>query len=165
MTNVYDLIDPDDLQRRTYRQINAEKRHKILLGTLVELPDGCRAWVVHLGRDCDQTPLYWVSLDCLDFNAGSKPFANTSWRGGFNEEDLKVVKKPEHDTRVKRTRLHVQRNIDQDSEELELFDTMEQAFDWAGKNKKNYETIPFRDKGYPQFTVSAEWVLLSEVIS
>jgi hypothetical protein len=33
--NIADLVDTDDPQQRTHRQINAEKRHSIPVGALV----------------------------------------------------------------------------------------------------------------------------------
>lgn len=83
--NVADLKCPDDPQGRTYRQINAEKKHSIQLGTLVELKSGVRLFVALHGRDCDQTPLYWLSHKYADKNKMS---------GGHIEENLKVIKEP-----------------------------------------------------------------------
>ena len=34
---ISDMVDPDDEQGRTYREINMAKQHTIPLGTLVEL--------------------------------------------------------------------------------------------------------------------------------
>jgi hypothetical protein len=51
--NVADIKCPDDPQGRTYRQINAEKKHSIPLGTLVEYRDGVRLFVVAYTRDWD----------------------------------------------------------------------------------------------------------------
>lgn len=93
--NVADLVDPADTQKRTYRQINAEKVHGIPVGALVEIvPDedeprgGARAFVVSQGRDCDETPLYWLALDAGDNN-------DRHWCGGFPEESLKVITAPD----------------------------------------------------------------------
>lgn len=61
--NVADLKDPDDSQGRSYREINAEKSHKIPINTLVELESGARAFVVRHTRDCDQTPLYSLAIN------------------------------------------------------------------------------------------------------
>jgi hypothetical protein len=84
--NVADLVDPDDPQGRTYRQVNAAKTHGIALGALVELEEGgARLFVVKLGRDCDQTPLYW--LDILPDGSGSQ-------YGGFDENQLTVIREP-----------------------------------------------------------------------
>jgi len=88
---IADLVDPDDEQGRTYRQVNAEKVHNIPVGTLVELENGCRAWVVNHGRDCDQTPLYAVSLNRGDTVQRQPGFANHSWDHGWPEECLTCV--------------------------------------------------------------------------
>ena len=62
MINIADLRDPDDPQGRSYRQVNADRTHGIPVGALVEIIDtGVRMFVVWHGRDCDQTPLYWLS--------------------------------------------------------------------------------------------------------
>lgn len=69
MQNVADLINPET--GNTYRADNAKKSHRFPLGTLVEIKtqtdpkwvgvrDGMRLFVVYCGRDCDQTPLYWL---------------------------------------------------------------------------------------------------------
>ena len=93
--NVADLKDPDDLEGRTYRQVNAAKSHEIPIGAFVELEDGCRSWVVHLARDCDQTPLYYLSLDKDDTEPRFEKFMNTSWSGGYSADSLKIIPTPE----------------------------------------------------------------------
>ena len=93
--NVADLVDPDDPEGRTYRQVNATKTHAIPIGSLVELRNGTRAWVVSHNRDCDQTPLYAVSLDRDDTEAHRPGFANPSWRHGLPEYWLTVILRPE----------------------------------------------------------------------
>lgn len=86
--NMADLQDP---QGRSYRQVNAERQHTIPIGTLVELSNGARAFVVCYGRDCDQTPLYYVSLDSDDTVRRVPGWKNSSWQGGFAEQSLTVV--------------------------------------------------------------------------
>lgn len=86
-----DVTDPDDPQGRTYREVNAEKTHHIPIGSLVELHDGVRLFVVYHGRDCDKTPLYWLSHDPGDTVQEYPQFRNQSWVGGFPEESLKVI--------------------------------------------------------------------------
>lgn len=54
-----DIEDDDGL---TSKERNSKLEHAIELGSLVELSSGVRAFVVHCGRDCDKTPLYWISL-------------------------------------------------------------------------------------------------------
>jgi hypothetical protein len=90
--NIADLQDPDDAQGRSYRQVNAEKVHKIPIGTLVELETGVRLFVVYHGRDCDQTPLYYLSHDQEDITPKYKNFRNESWTGGYPEDSLKLIK-------------------------------------------------------------------------
>ena len=98
MINIADLKDPNDTQGRTYRQINAAMTHKITAGSLVEVNhctpgenDGIRLFVVFRGRDCDQTPLYWLSAEKEDMNKDPhNPF--NKWVGGYSEESLTVIK-------------------------------------------------------------------------
>ncbi len=85
ITNVSDLVDPDDPAGRTYRQVNAEKRHRLELGSLVELDTGARLFVVMLGRDCDQAPLYWLAMEPNEPN-------KSKWTGGYPEYALTEVK-------------------------------------------------------------------------
>lgn len=62
--NVADIIDPDDPAGRTYRQINAQRKHRFPIGALLEIAEtGTRAFVVRQTRDCDQTPMYSLCLD------------------------------------------------------------------------------------------------------
>lgn len=89
--NVSDLIDPDDPGRRTYRQVNAARTHAIPVGTLVELEDGVRLWVVHHDRDCDMTPLYYMSYRRDDTVQERPGFRNPGWTGGFPESALRII--------------------------------------------------------------------------
>lgn len=93
VVNVADLRDPNDPAGRSYRQVNAEKTHSIPLGALVEIKGTCeRLYVVIQGRDCDQTPLYWLSLKDNEedtFLRDSKRF------GGYCEENLTVIRRPD----------------------------------------------------------------------
>ena len=97
--NVADLKCPSDSQGRTYRQINAAKSHSFPVGSLVEFIqnveddsfDGVRAYVVYHGRDCDGTPLYYLSINRYDTERQRDGFRNASWQGGFSEESLRVV--------------------------------------------------------------------------
>jgi hypothetical protein len=95
IVNVADLEDPNDPDGRSYRDVNAEKVHEIPLGTFVELQDGCRAWVVSLGRDCDQTPLYWLSLDKDDTRQILPKMSNPGWNGGYSADSLQILTKSE----------------------------------------------------------------------
>ena len=62
MINIADTKDPDDQHGRTYREVNAEKKHRIKIGELVELESGERLFVKQHTRDCDQTPLYSLGM-------------------------------------------------------------------------------------------------------
>jgi len=79
--NIADLKDPSDPQGRSYREINAEKKHGIPIGSLVELESGARAFVVGHTRDCDQAPLYSLAIDPED--------CKFSTNCGYGEESLK----------------------------------------------------------------------------
>jgi hypothetical protein len=90
--NIADLTDPSDSQGRTYRQINRTKSHSIPVGSLVEYTEtGVRLFVVMQGRDCDETPLYWLSPDKDDTEVERPGFRNQSWIGGYPECSLRVV--------------------------------------------------------------------------
>lgn len=84
LINVADIKDPNDPQGRTYRQVNAEVTHGLALGDLVEIETGARLFVVLLGRDCDQTPLYWLAAEREETDKGR-------WLGGYPEWALSVV--------------------------------------------------------------------------
>ena len=94
LIHIADLKDPDDPHGRTYRQVNAEKRHAIPIGTLVQLETGARAFVVFHGRDCDQTPLYYLSLNADDTEEVRPGWRNPGWIGGYSEGYLTVVALP-----------------------------------------------------------------------
>lgn len=89
---VSDLQDPNDPQGRSYKEVNAERVHNIPIGTLVELEDGVRLWVVSHNRDCDQTPLYSLCIDRNNTVQVKPGFGNYGWDMGYAEESLKVVK-------------------------------------------------------------------------
>lgn len=94
--NVADLPDPDH-PGKTYRESNAEKTHRIPLGALVELENGVRMFVVKQGRDCDQTPLYWLAwqkLDPRDEKDGQfMMHFRRRWIGGYPEESLNWIQR------------------------------------------------------------------------
>lgn len=100
---IHDMVNPDDQEGRTYREINAEKVHAIPMGTLVEIQPmddddsstGVRLFVVHHGRDCDQTPLYYLSADRYDTEKRREGFRNESWFGGIREELIRPVQPTE----------------------------------------------------------------------
>jgi hypothetical protein len=91
LINVADTQDPNDDQGRSYREVNNSKSHIIPVGSLVEIDDGVRLFVVHNGRDCDGTPLYWLSIDKNDTVKLRDGFINPGWDGGYIGESLTVV--------------------------------------------------------------------------
>lgn len=93
--NFADMKDPNDPLGRSYREVNREKKHLYPVGTLVELDDGVRLWIVAHTRDCDQTPLYELSHDKNDIVAKRPGFRNDSWTGGRSEDSMTVIKWPE----------------------------------------------------------------------
>ncbi len=100
IVNVADLRDPSDPLGRTYRQVNAEKQHNIQQGALVELESGVRLFVVKLGRDCDQTPLYWLApeMPAATDEAEEPAYYRhlmSKMIGGYGEESLTVIRQPE----------------------------------------------------------------------
>ena len=80
--NIADMTNPDT--GKTYRQENLEKKHGILIGTLVEILgdefSGMRLYVTEHTRDCDETPLY-----LLGSRTGQDKF------GHFGRGSLKIV--------------------------------------------------------------------------
>jgi len=83
--NMNDMICPDDPQSRTYRQINQAKKHNYSKGQLVEIESGARLFIVHLTRDCDASPLYYLSADRDDIVEQHKGFSNPGGSGGWPE--------------------------------------------------------------------------------
>ena len=75
ITMVSDTIEENG---KTIRENNLERGHAIPNGALVEVDSGCnfssgnqfncvvRGYVVAQGRDCDGTPLYYLSMDPHD---------------------------------------------------------------------------------------------------
>ncbi len=121
--NVADLVNPES--GKTYREENLKKGHTILLDSLVEVmeydgekyvrnPESLRLYVVMHGRDCDGTPLYWLSHQTLEEYTNHKSLMsaaivifdhspNVHWKGeffgppasgGWPEEVLHVVRGP-----------------------------------------------------------------------
>ena len=88
---VADLVNHSDPHRRTWRQINADKKHDIPVGTLVGLDNGVRMFVVFHGRDCDMTPLYYLSADPTDTERRVAGLRNAGWSGGYSRGSLTIV--------------------------------------------------------------------------
>ena len=89
--HIADLVNRET--GKTFREENAEKQHAIPIGALVELDDGVRLFVVNHGRDCDQTPLYYLSHDPEDTMQERNGWKNRSWVGGYGEESLTIIRK------------------------------------------------------------------------
>jgi hypothetical protein len=60
ITNIADLVDPEDSKCRTYRQINNAKQHKYKIDAEVKVV--VETDITGLTRDCDGTPLYSTTL-------------------------------------------------------------------------------------------------------
>lgn len=92
MVRISDLQDPNDPQGRSYREVNAAKTHKYPIGALVEYNHGPRLWIVYHARDCDQTPLYCLSVNPTDTKIEREGFYNDSWVNGIPEEYLTFIR-------------------------------------------------------------------------
>lgn len=98
-----DLVWVDMVGRRGRqedRKRNRETPHNIPVGTLVEVihnpeypsvADGIRLHVIHRGRDCDETPLYWLGVAGDSRNEEGYMIRGF---GGFPEHNLKVIAPP-----------------------------------------------------------------------
>jgi hypothetical protein len=84
IANIADLVDPDDSEFRTYRQINKAKPFKYSVGESVVV--STEAEITKLTRDCDGTPLY-----------------STSYINGISEHDITPISDGEEEltTQVK----------------------------------------------------------------
>lgn len=91
--NIADLVDSDDSQGRTYRQINKSKKHKFKIGQLVELENGVRLFIAKQTRDCDGTVLYSLCSDRDDIEQQNDGSANYKWLHGYGENNMKAVSK------------------------------------------------------------------------
>ena len=85
--NVADFKDPSDNAGRTYRQVNAAKKHNIPIGALVEIETGERLRVMMHTRACDQTPLYSIGIPDDQDDAVSR----LKWHHGYAEESLTLL--------------------------------------------------------------------------
>lgn len=87
--NIADLLDPDDPQGRTYREINNAQDHYFEVGKMVEVVDtGVRLFVAHLSRDCDGTPLYTLTPELREDDL---PLNEMKWIGGYSKESLRLI--------------------------------------------------------------------------
>jgi hypothetical protein len=97
--HVADLVNPET--GKTQREENAELKHVIPIGSLVEIKEtGARLFVVHYGRDCDQTPLYWLAADPDDNEQRMQGFGNYKWHGGYSDACLVVISLPAAEPRL-----------------------------------------------------------------
>jgi hypothetical protein len=102
---------------KTVKENNMAIQHNIPIGALVEVTfdtwhgnGACevtkaRLWVVIQSRDCDGTPLYWLSktpihewndsirinMDDMQFKKAVSQSLFYNTHGGFSEENLKVI--------------------------------------------------------------------------
>jgi hypothetical protein len=66
---IYNLVDTNDPQGRTIKEVNLDETHAIPIGTLVEIDldynesHGVRAFIIAHTRDCDGSPLYSIDID------------------------------------------------------------------------------------------------------
>lgn len=92
--DVADMIDLNDAQGRTLREVNAARPHIHPIGALVELESGARLFVVKHDRDCDQTPLYSVGperVDLADAYYVQWGSGRIKWLMGYTEDDLQMI--------------------------------------------------------------------------
>jgi hypothetical protein len=95
LVNVADLVDPET--GKTWRQLNMEKQHVIRTGSLVEVcASGVRLFVAWQGRDCDGTPLYWLTPDADavrydNTHAPHSEWGRGSYIGGYSDVALRVI--------------------------------------------------------------------------
>lgn len=96
LINIADLKNPET--GKTYREENNEKVHNIPIGSLVEVENGLRLFVVAHERDCDGTPLYALSFDKkwtpTMYGDQYKAFARFRIDSGYSEDSLKVISAP-----------------------------------------------------------------------
>ena len=90
--NIADIVDSNDPQGRTYREINNATEHKFSVGQLVAMENGVRLFIAKQTRDCDGTPLYCLTPKENDFTQYREGFANSNWLNGYCCESLKAVK-------------------------------------------------------------------------
>ena len=90
--NIADLVNPHT--GKTYREENAELKHKIPIGSLVELDTGVRLFVVHHSRDCDMTPLYSLCAE-IESDYEDEFYAKMKWHNGYSEENLRTIRQAE----------------------------------------------------------------------
>ena len=69
------------------------RQHSFAIGTLVEIADGVRMFVIMHTRDCDGTPLYALTAFKDDFYdiEWSYEYRRNDWVGGIPEDGMSAV--------------------------------------------------------------------------
>ena len=77
------------------RKANLARQHVIPVGSLVELDDGVRLWVVEHARDCDGTPQYTLAISPYEplFTDISRQYYSQRVEPGYLEESLIVIRR------------------------------------------------------------------------
>jgi hypothetical protein len=72
---------------------NCEMEHKFPIGSLVEIRNGVRLFVIMHTRDCDGTPLYVLTAfkEDLENIAWSEKHKSHNFIGGISEEEMRLV--------------------------------------------------------------------------
>lgn len=72
---------------------NCEMEHKFPIGSLVEIRNGVRLFVIMHTRDCDGTPLYVLTAfkEDLENIAWSEEHNYNNFIGGITEEEMRLV--------------------------------------------------------------------------
>lgn len=100
---LHHIVGEDGL---SYKERNLKEGHKIPVYSLVEInfgPEkGMRMFVAWHGRDCDGTPLYWLTNNIHRRPLGSIPDNETfldkvlrGWEGGYSDDSLIFIEGPE----------------------------------------------------------------------
>ena len=87
---IHDFVEANG---KTIRENNLDKQHSFDIGTLVEIADGVRMFVVMHTRDCDGTPLYTLTAFKDDFEdiERSYKYMRYNWIGGISEDGMSAV--------------------------------------------------------------------------
>lgn len=95
MMLLYNIVEENG---KTIKENNLARNHNIATGTLVETEEGLRLYVSYCGRDCDGTPLYWLSFEeTID---QSSIYERGKQTGGYSEETLKIVRRRKREDRT-----------------------------------------------------------------
>lgn len=96
--NVSDIVEDNG---RTVRQNNMAIKHRIPIGTLVEVNAeeceayGIRAFVVKHERDCDGTPLYSLTINPHDIQyigTDMEKYIRFGFSGGWSDNSLRIIR-------------------------------------------------------------------------